>query len=54
MSEQLSTDELKRILIEKRPKEFPGRITVDNSISPDIYAQCRAAGLIDEDGFETF
>jgi hypothetical protein len=54
MSEQLSTDELKRILLEQRPKEFPGRITAESGISREIYEQCRAAGLIDENGFETF
>jgi hypothetical protein len=52
--DKLSPDELKRILLEKRPKEFPGRITAESGISRDIYEQARAAGLIDENGHETF
>ena len=56
MSEQLSVEELKRILLEKRAQqaERPGRIRVEDSISNDVYQQARAAGLIDENGFETF
>ena len=55
MSEgKLSTDELKRILIERAEKEPPGRITAEGGISQEVYEQARAAGLIDKDGFETF
>ena len=54
MSEKLSVEELKRILLEKRQKEIPGRITLESGISREIYEQARAAGLIDEDGFDTF
>ena len=46
MSERLSTEELKRILQVERQR--------DGSISPEVYEQARTAGLIDEDGFETF
>jgi hypothetical protein len=54
MSEPLSTDELKRILLAERQRELPGRITAEGGIPNDIYEQARAAGLIDENGFETF
>jgi hypothetical protein len=55
MSEQLSVEELKRILLEQRPTgELPGRITAESGISREIYEQARAAGLIDENGFDTF
>ena len=55
MSEQLSVEELKRILRENgHGPVIPGRITADRGISAEVYAQARAAGLIDENGFETF
>jgi hypothetical protein len=46
-------DRLRRILAQATSQSQPGKLTVANSISPEVYEQAQAAGLIDEDGFST-